>query len=180
MSKKSLWLIIVAVVVGGLVFIALFPVFMQAKDGRSDPCLTNLKQLGLAMSLYAGDYDGTLPPASSWQDALMTAITNDDGWDEEAFVCPATKHPYVFNGALGGRDINEIADHEKMPLFWDSLTDGGAPPHVGRFNVVFLDTHCQRLAEDELMHMLFSLGNDAWGMKIYYYSPPGSAQERDR
>ena len=140
----------------------------------------NLKALGSSMSMYAGDYDGTLPPASSWQDALMTAITVDGGWDRGAFVCPTTKQPYWFNGALGGRNIHEIADHERMPLFWDGLAEDGAPPHAGRFSVVFLDTHCQRLAELELLHMLVSLGNDARGMQIYYYGPQGSAQGRDR
>jgi len=182
MTNKRLWRVIVAVVIGGLVFIVLFPIFTGVRDGGRDPCGVNLMVLGLAMSEWAADHGGTLPPASSWQDALMTVtITGvDDGWDKDAFVCPTTQEPYVFNSALGGSDINEIADHSKVPLFWDAPTDDGTPPHAGRFNVVFLDTHCQRLAELELLHMLASLGNDARGMQIYYYSPQGSAQGRDK
>ena len=172
MGKKSLWLIIVAVVVGGLGFIALFPVLMRAKDGRPDPCLANLKDLGLAISMYAGDYDGTLPPAFPWQDALMNVITVDDGWDKEAFVCPTTEKPYVFNGSLGGSDINEIAHHEKTPLLWDGLATDGKPPHRGGFNAVFLDAHCQWLAEDELMRMLSS--HSTMGVQVYHYSLRGS------
>ena len=39
----------------------LFPVFAQAREkARSASCLSNMKQLGLALNMYQQDYDGTL------------------------------------------------------------------------------------------------------------------------
>ena len=87
MGKKWLWPAIVAAVVGGLGSIALLPILTPARDGRLHPCLVNLKDLGLATLIYAADHDGVLPPASSWQEALMTGYVT--GWDRES-VCPTT------------------------------------------------------------------------------------------
>ena len=42
----------------------LLPALSQARaKARSISCLSNLKQLGLAATMYAGDSDGTLPMA---------------------------------------------------------------------------------------------------------------------
>src|SRR5207253_2303028 len=43
----------------------LFPVFAQAREkARQSVCQSNLKQLGVAIQLYAQDYDETFPPAN--------------------------------------------------------------------------------------------------------------------
>lgn len=40
----------------------LFPVFARAREkARATTCLSNLKQLGLAMNMYCQDYDGKFP-----------------------------------------------------------------------------------------------------------------------
>ncbi len=40
----------------------LFPVFAQAREkARQSSCLSNQKQLAMAISMYAQDYDDTLP-----------------------------------------------------------------------------------------------------------------------
>src|SRR5256886_1089847 len=41
----------------------LFPVFAQAREkARQASCLSNMKQQGAAVMMYAQDYDETLPP----------------------------------------------------------------------------------------------------------------------
>ena len=55
-------LVVIAII--AILAAILFPVFAQARDkGRQAACLSNCKQLGLALMMYAGDYDDTLPPA---------------------------------------------------------------------------------------------------------------------
>ena len=45
--------------------LSLFPVFAQARaKARQSTCVSNLRQLGVAIMAYAQDYDGTLPLAS--------------------------------------------------------------------------------------------------------------------
>ena len=151
--------ILAIAIVIAIVGLLLFPRYKPARGkGPARICQSNLKQLGLAMLLYAEDHDGQLPPASLWNGALMDYLTSHSWGDRERlarglFVCPTTKKTYVFNSALGGRDINEIADHEKTPLLWDARSYEGHPPHGGggeTFTVVFLDGHCRWLTEDQL------------------------------
>jgi prepilin-type N-terminal cleavage/methylation domain-containing protein len=54
-------LVVIAII--AILAAVLFPVFAQARDkARATACLSNCKQLGQALMMYAGDWDGTLPP----------------------------------------------------------------------------------------------------------------------
>jgi prepilin-type N-terminal cleavage/methylation domain-containing protein/prepilin-type processing-associated H-X9-DG protein len=64
MPKKAFTLIELLVVIAIIAILAaiLFPVFAQAREkARSASCLSNTKQMGLAVSMYAQDYDERLP-----------------------------------------------------------------------------------------------------------------------
>jgi len=64
-QKNGFTLIELLVVIAIIAILAavLFPVFVQAKaKARQISCLSNLKQLGLAMLMYVQDYDDTFPP----------------------------------------------------------------------------------------------------------------------
>ncbi|MCA0361912.1 MAG: type II secretion system GspH family protein [Armatimonadetes bacterium] len=63
-SHRAFTLIELLVVIGIIVILAaiLFPVFTQAKRSAKEAVrLSNIRQVGLALTLYAGDYDD-LPP----------------------------------------------------------------------------------------------------------------------
>ena len=65
--KKAFTLIELLVVIAIIAILAaiLFPVFAQAKAAaKATGCLSNLKQLGTGMYLYANDSDDFLPPAN--------------------------------------------------------------------------------------------------------------------
>ena len=152
----------------------LFPILTPGRGSGPNPCVDNVKQLAMAALAYATDYDGRLPPASSWQDALVRGVWVQGGWDNKLFVCPKTNKPYVFNDALAGRDIREIANCEEMPdlwdairnsgdipLFWDAPDDHGTGPHYGGFNVSFLDSHVRWLAEEDFRQLRRDVEKDA-------------------
>ena len=45
----------------------LFPVFAQARHAaRAKACMSNERQIGLAITMYSHDYDETMPDASRW------------------------------------------------------------------------------------------------------------------
>jgi prepilin-type N-terminal cleavage/methylation domain-containing protein/prepilin-type processing-associated H-X9-DG protein len=63
-SSAAFTLIELLVVIAIIALLAaiLFPVFAKARDqARKTACLSNLKQIGVAVSLYTSDYDGGYP-----------------------------------------------------------------------------------------------------------------------
>src|SRR5262245_38931336 len=62
---------LLALLIGPVAIIAaiLFPVFAQAREkARAAGCVSNIKQLAVAVGMYAQDYDGRLPLARNWGD----------------------------------------------------------------------------------------------------------------
>ena len=112
--KRGFTLIELLVVIAIIAILAaiLFPVFAQAREkARQAACLSNEKQMGSAMLMYAGDYDGIWPlhdfsvPFSKTGDKAGLAV---DDWsnttrpnfakgitpylkNRDVFVCPSNK-----------------------------------------------------------------------------------------
>ena len=90
-------LLVVIAIIATLAAI-LFPVFAQARaKARQAACLSNMKQIGLALQAYADDYDGVMPPSQiyyvydpnpsapvSWPTLIYPYVKNQD-----VFVCPS-------------------------------------------------------------------------------------------
>jgi prepilin-type N-terminal cleavage/methylation domain-containing protein/prepilin-type processing-associated H-X9-DG protein len=67
--RKGFTLIELLVVIAIIAILAaiLFPVFAQAREkARQATCINNEKQIGLALTMYEGDYDGTMPLSNSY------------------------------------------------------------------------------------------------------------------
>jgi prepilin-type N-terminal cleavage/methylation domain-containing protein len=67
--KKGFTLIELLVVIAIIAILAaiLFPVFAKAREAaRSTSCLSNLKQLGVALAMYTGENEDTLPCLYYW------------------------------------------------------------------------------------------------------------------
>jgi prepilin-type N-terminal cleavage/methylation domain-containing protein len=78
MKRRAFTLIELLVVIAiiSILMSILFPVFAKARESaRKTSCASNMKQLGIAFSMYAMDNDGAYPA----QDASLTACTYQQG-----------------------------------------------------------------------------------------------------
>jgi prepilin-type N-terminal cleavage/methylation domain-containing protein/prepilin-type processing-associated H-X9-DG protein len=84
-------LIVVAII--AILAAILFPVFAQAREkARQTTCVSNLRQLGLGVAMYAQDYESypahsspsSQVPRTRWPDYIYPYVKNDP-----LFICPS-------------------------------------------------------------------------------------------
>jgi len=108
MLSKGFTLIELLVVIAIIAILAaiLFPVFAQAREkARQSTCLSNMKQLGLAIQMYADDYEEVLPQAYI-ERAVAGASEPSGGWwyndgTTGAIFWPQMLFPYTKNWKIG-------------------------------------------------------------------------------
>ncbi|MBQ0106041.1 MAG: DUF1559 domain-containing protein [Armatimonadetes bacterium] len=98
--KHGFTLIELLVVIAIIAILAaiLFPVFAQAREkARQTNCLSNMKQLGTAITLYNDDYDETYPnsPEGAYHNAKVDPGVY--GTDISPFTWVSKIYPYVKN-----------------------------------------------------------------------------------
>ncbi len=88
-------LVVIAII--AILAAILFPVFAQAREkARSISCLSNLKQLGLGLTMYVQDNDETFPFAGWRSDGSPHVGTLPDGRTYHGYVLwPLQIFPYV-------------------------------------------------------------------------------------
>src|SRR5947209_18254465 len=106
-------LVVIAII--AILAAILFPVFAQVRDkARQAACLSNMKQLGLAQSMYAQDYDETfakgyhrLPDGSDypWYLELAPYARN-----VSIFRCPSDRKPMMIGQALSAAVRKQMVD----------------------------------------------------------------------
>lgn len=96
LTRRGFTLIELLVVIAIITILAslLFPVFARARArAHRTTCVSNLKQLGDALFMYATDYDMILPPWSDCGDPMPNPPTAAFTWDEA--LEPYTKNEQI-------------------------------------------------------------------------------------
>jgi prepilin-type N-terminal cleavage/methylation domain-containing protein/prepilin-type processing-associated H-X9-DG protein len=100
--RKAFTLIELLVVIAIIAILAaiLFPVFAQAKEAaKKTSCLSNMKNIGLALFMYTGDSDDMYPQSQYGDYTHAVAAYPQVTWYVEIF-------PYVKNGSQDKGNIN--------------------------------------------------------------------------
>jgi len=132
----------------------LFPVFMQAKEkAQQVSCLSNEKNLCLAMLMFADDHNDTLPQASRWMEDISPYMK-----ETHELKCANdksnAKSSFAMNAALSGKKLGEIADPANTVLLYETSAPGDSPSggaedvalpgrHNKGNNFAFADGHCK-------------------------------------
>jgi prepilin-type N-terminal cleavage/methylation domain-containing protein/prepilin-type processing-associated H-X9-DG protein len=137
-SHRGFTLIELLVVIAIIAILAsiLFPVFARAREkARQTSCLSNVKQLGLAILMYSQDYDETYPlyytgtwaaGSSSWRATTVPYIRN-----AQIFQCPSYRPPApTFTGVgsdfgqNGGYGSNFAHEDAFSPITTGGVAEG--------------------------------------------------------
>jgi prepilin-type N-terminal cleavage/methylation domain-containing protein len=88
-------LVVIAII--AILAAILFPVFAQAREkARQTVCVSNMRQMGLAVQMYTQDYDERVPLAATatatsflnWHDLATPYVKNIQIW-----ICPSSRQP---------------------------------------------------------------------------------------
>ncbi|HLV82136.1 MAG TPA: DUF1559 domain-containing protein [Chthonomonadaceae bacterium] len=169
--KKGFTLIELMVVIAIIAILAaiLFPVFAQAREqARKTSCLSNTRQMGLAVLMYVQDYDAQYPITTvdldsinpnlffTWQDLVQPYMKS-----YQSVICPDSIHrnpdpnsfqPYTMNYGAFPR-----AAAFGLPYWIDNFYSGGAKVDFdGLFGMVSTTTGKDFAATNTL-----NMGGDA-------------------
>ena len=113
--KKGFTLIELLVVIAIIAILAaiLFPVFARAREkARQTSCLSNVKEIGLALHMYNQDYDEKLPLSGGYR--AFTELSDPIGYkywfmatepyikNSQIFSCPSYANTLCYSGGTSG------------------------------------------------------------------------------
>ncbi len=138
---------------------------VMREHARGMTSLSNLRQIGLALIMYAQEHGDRLPDADGWVDALLPQWSDvkDKGFHAEALFRDPTapeEEPwnYAFNRALSGARLGGIKDPAATVMVFESMAGvknaadmGQSLPRPGRHSggdyYVFADGRARWVAD---------------------------------
>jgi len=100
-------LVVIAII--GILAAMVFPVFARARESaRKAVCLSNIKNIALAIQMYLSDNNDTLPPAEHRQEAIDYFLTGPqyvDECDKQTRGNPYLRWPVVLDEYTKNRDV---------------------------------------------------------------------------
>ncbi len=148
----------------------LLPAFSKAKEvGRATACLSNLRQIGIALQLYTQDnnnrlpimrdksFDTNAPPTNSLPS--VERVLSDHLGSGKVLKCPSdrrqiyeqTGSSYSWNSLLNGQDAEHLTvlkidfDPHQIPVFFDKEAFHGARGEKKGVNYLYADGHIRNL-----------------------------------
>lgn len=161
-SRSAFTLIELLVIIAVIALLAaiLFPVFTRAREqARKTACLSNLRQIGVALSLYTSDYDGGYPNTG---DPYL--------WVGKRFRWPIM--PYLALGQKQGIDFTNSGGATSILLCpSDTLSGDGYDATSYCYSAAFYHTP-EQVAQIGIPHLRAALNTPGPGTECVTQSEP--------
>ncbi len=152
----------------GVIVLAVYLAIPLFESGRGaslrEFCMGNEHKDGVALKMYALDWDGTLPASPSWMDmaaVYLSAGAHGTPTNPDSLHCPSAQlryrtaqrnvYGYAFNSKRGGKATQSILTPEQTYLMYDStdMKRNAADPgtsidfqrHLEGANIAYVDGH---------------------------------------
>jgi len=160
MSKLFMIAFVGVLVITSLITIVLWPVLQKpAERHETLGCRSNLRQLGLAISLYANDHEGKCPDPNRWCDLLLEHFKSSNAIDR-LFVCPGAEKAqshYAMNPnavPIGPSDLVFLFDAKGGWNQCGGLEMLTFANHRGKFcNILFADYHVEVVDSNDVSRL---------------------------
>ena len=164
-SRRAFTLIELLVVIAVIAILAAlaYPAYQRVlESGRATACTSNLRQLGMALSLYLGENNNTMPTLKTARAALTDDVQVIDNTLDKylsakgVFACPADKSgfaartgtSYFWNNTLNGQALASlnflglVQDLTHIPILGDK--EGFHPYLADKVNILYADGHATK------------------------------------
>lgn len=152
-------LIVVMAVVSILAFLA-FPITSRViETSKAAACVSNLRNLGVALNLYLGEHNQVMPILQAGRQSLSQDVPVIDNTlnayvhDAHVFACPsdtqgiaaATGTSYFWNSVLNGQSVTHLqfllsnGQNSEIPVLSDK--EGFHPYASNKVNLLYADGH---------------------------------------
>jgi prepilin-type N-terminal cleavage/methylation domain-containing protein/prepilin-type processing-associated H-X9-DG protein len=162
-------LVVIAAI--GILAALLLPALSKSKErGRSTACLSNLRQVGLALQMYVQDHENKMPvmydalmstngvPLTNQPPTMDVVLSNHLG-NARILMCPSdrknffglTGSSYAWNTLVNGQDAEHLQvfsiefEAQNLPLVFDKESFHASIGKGRGVNYLYADGHIQNL-----------------------------------
>lgn len=146
---------VVAAVAGGNT-LALDAFETGRAKGREASCLSNGKQLAVAVMLYSQDNDEVFP-SQSWVQKIEPYHKNNS-----VLACPldsAGTITYSINTAVAGKSLMKVSKPAETVLLYEGRNGKLTFRHNGKAMVAFADGHCKMVDTNQATRLVWTLND---------------------